>query len=294
MIKSHLGASTTPQAAHTERLYKQTPLSFYVKEKHQKASQATLENHPEGSNGDLGRPASGFITTARRTARPPARRAARPPTGPGEAGSRTRQALRPSADRRAASRPGQAAPETADAGPRRRSPGPAVHGHMSLRGRRRPAPARPHPAWDALLRAAAGPRRPPRPRGDSTAATPPPPPPPPPGSRDPAGGGGGSATFREPGSRREGEGAHGDAPCGCTWPRGPRAEPALLLSWAPAPAAAVLEKHFCPRVPTSRLPFIPSSELKWVLPLLPPSSCGRASALGKPEPPPRDSGMFRL
>lgn len=141
MIKSHLDASTTPQAAHTERLYKQAPLSFYVKGKHQKASQATLENHPEGSNGDLGRRASGFITTARRTARPPAHRAARPPTGPGEAGSRTRQALRPSADRRAARRPGQAAPETADAGLRRRSPGPAVHGHMSLRGRRRRTPA---------------------------------------------------------------------------------------------------------------------------------------------------------
>ena len=75
MIKSHLGASTTPQAAHTEGLYKQTPLSFYVKGKHQKASRATLENHPEGSNGDLGRRASGFITTARRAARPPAVRA---------------------------------------------------------------------------------------------------------------------------------------------------------------------------------------------------------------------------
>lgn len=144
-------------------------------------------------------------------------------------------------------------------------PGPAVHGHMSLRGCRRPAPARPHAVRDALLRAAAGPRRPPRPRGDSTAATPPPPLPLPPplGSRDPAGGG--FATFREPGSRREGEGAHGDAPGGCTWPRGLRAGPALLLSWAPAPAIPGLGKHFCPGVPTSRLPFIANWELEWML-----------------------------
>lgn len=179
--------------------------------------------------------------------------------------------MRPSADRRAAGRTRQAAPGAAEAWPRRRSPGPAVHGHMSLRGRRRPAPARPHAVRDALLRAAAGPRRPPRPRGDSTAATPPQPPPPPLGSRDPAGGG--SATFREPGSRREGEGSHGDAPCGCTWPRGPGAGPALLLSWAPAPAVPVLEKHFCPGVPISRLPFIANWDLKkWML-RPPPHSC---------------------
>lgn len=158
--------------------------------------------------------------------------------------------MRPSADRRAASRPGPGrTPEPGTPGPRRRSPGPAVHGHMSLRGRRRPAPARrparSHAAWDALLRAAAGPRRPPRPRGDSTAvATPPPPPPPPPGSRDPAGGGGGggSATFGEPGSRREGEGAHGDAPCGGTWPRGPRAGPA---------GSPAVPGHRLPRPPPS-------------------------------------------
>lgn len=130
--------------------------------------------------------------------------------------------MRPSADRRAAGRTGQAAPGAPEARTGRCLPGPAVHGHMSLRGRRRPAPARPHPVRDTLLRAAAGPRRPPRPRGDSTAATPPPPLPPPLGSRDPAGGGGrGSATFREPGSRREGEGRTGTRPAAAPGRAGP-------------------------------------------------------------------------
>lgn len=195
--------------------------------------------------------------------------------------------MRPSADRRAAGRTGQAAPGAPEARTGRRLPGPAVHGHMSLRGRRRPAPARPHPVRDTLLRAAAGPRRPPRPRGDSTAATPPPPLPPPLGSRDPAGGGGrGSATFREPGSRREGEGAHGDAPCGRTWPRGPWSGPALLLSWAPTPAVPVLEKHFCPGVPTSRPPSIGNWELNLDAPasasLLPVARAGLWETRSRP------------
>lgn len=284
-MKNHLGASTTLQAAHTERLYKQTPLSFYNKGKHRrppwkttlKGAKATLTLGERFQNN-------------RSHSRPPAAAPGR--RGSGKQGRRPGRlcGLAPTAAQPAV--PGRPHPGPRTPGPRRRSPGPAVHGHMSLRGRRRPAPARPHAAWDALLRAAAGPRRPPRPRGDSTAATPPPPPPP--GSRDPAGGG--SATSCEPGSRREGEGAHGDAPCGCTWPSGPRrAGPALLLSRAPVPAAAVLEKHFfCPRVPTSRLPFIANSELKCMLPLLPHSSCGPDSALRNPEPPPPDSGMFRL
>lgn len=98
-----------------------------------------MENHPKGSNGDPNARGAVPPTTARRAAR----RGARPtrPRGSRLAGRAGRLCgLAPTAAQRAVA--GRPHPGAAEAWPRRRSPGPAVHSHMSLRGRRRPAPAR--------------------------------------------------------------------------------------------------------------------------------------------------------